>query len=80
MCAIFMDQSKVQRKAAVKGSPSLSDPIPPPETLGGLRRTTAEDTAQLLSPCGKCVSFHWDTHPFGMLLTHELPAWNDHYL
>lgn len=77
MCAIFMDQSKVQRKAAVKGSPSLSDPIPPPETLGGL---LWEDTAQLSSLVGNGVSFHWDAHPFAMLLTHELPAWNDLYL
>lgn len=37
MCAIFMDQSKVQRKKAVKGSPSLSDAIPLSETLGGLQ-------------------------------------------
>lgn len=59
MCAIFMDQSKVQRKAAVKGSPSLSDPIPPPETLGGLLR---EDTAQL--PCGKLRQFSLGCPPF----------------
>lgn len=77
MYAIFMDQSKVQRKAAVKGSPSLSDPIPPPETLGGLLQKTLLNSCPLV---GNCVSFHWDAHPFGMLLTHELPAWNDHYL
>lgn len=77
MCSIFMDQNKVQRKAAVKGSPSLSDPIPPPETLGGLLQ---EDAAQLDPLGGNCVSFHWGAHPFGMLLTHELPAWNDLYL
>lgn len=48
-----------------------------PETLGGLLR---EDAAQLGPLVGNCVSFHWGAHPFGMLLTHELPAWNDLYL
>lgn len=61
MCAIFMDQSKAQRKATVKGSPSLSDPIPPPRDPG---RTTAEDTAQLLSPCGKLCQFSLGCPPF----------------
>lgn len=77
MCAIFMDQSKVQRKAEVKGSPSLSDQVPPPRPWKEYCGETLLNSCSLL---GNCVSFHWDAQPFGMLLTHELPACDDLYL
>ena len=44
MCALFMDQSKVQRKEAVKTSPSLSGPIQAPETPAGLEWGGSDST------------------------------------
>lgn len=78
MCALFMDQCKVQRKEAVKTSPSLSDPIQAPEIPGGLEQ---EGFYSTLVPLQETVSvFIVIPNLFGILLTSELPYWNDFYL
>lgn len=76
MC-YFHGPEQGTKKSSSQGKPITVRSNPTPETLGGLLQ---EDAAQPGPLGGNCVSFHWGAHPFGMLLTHELPAWNDFYL